>query len=235
MSDPADETRVELVTIVGTAFFHSIARLCEALFRCFESGAVAHLGEPYPRHDENAYCVSIVVLSIAALESAVTRTRYLEEGIDFEVANWKTWLGNEYPAFEETVKELAFVRGSVSHAHLYSMLKISINEDVKVQVIRKRLASGDGKFENLVNTSTYKTNQLGINVIPDQIRVSDVTLILEKINDILLCLEQRTKGQLGFRNARIELNKESGLTLDTLVCRLNDRLKTYESRPAPSS
>ncbi len=219
------------ISIVGAAFFHGIAVLCQSLMHCAVRGAVAKHEEPIPGHDENAYCISICVLAIATIESAETRARFLEEGLEFSAHKGQfSWLCKKFPAKKTIADELAFVRGSILHNHLYKIKQVWVDDKPTITYIQKRSASGDGKFEKFVDPETYKTKTLGINVIPSQIRFIDVIHVLNAVNCLLSVLNEHSKDQLGFVNVRIEIGKKKGLKLSDLIQLLTECLAGYEAK-----
>ena len=218
------------VSIIGASFFHGIAALCQFLLQCADRDSIARSDESMPRHYENAYCISICVLAIAAVESAETRIRFLEEGLEYSAPNGQfTWLCKEYPTKKIIADELAFVRGSILHNHLYKIEQGWVSDKRIISNIQKRAASGDGKFDKFVDPTTYKTKALDINVIPSQIRFLDVIHVLDAVSDLLSVLNDRSKEQLGFMSVSIALGNERGLKLGDLILRLKKRLETYQA------
>ena len=216
------------VSSISTSFFHSIARLCESLLHCIERNAVACFNEISPRHDENAYCISICILAVASVESAILRTCHIEEGPEFNSNKPFFWLAEKLPREKNKINELAFIRGSLLHNHLYEMEQVWKDDKPTIQNIQKRPASGDNKYDQNVNSCTHKTIQLGINAIPTQVRLADVILVLCAVTDLLFALEDRSKGKLAFRSVRVELNSTRSLTILDLINTLRSRLETYD-------
>jgi hypothetical protein len=231
-----ETTSSKQISIVGASFFHSIARLCEALLRCLQRDAVARFDQVMPRHDENAYSITICALAIASLESAVYRTHYSENNsLVFEIRGGPfAWLGSEFKAKENVLNELAFVRGSIVHNHLYEIEQSLVDGEQKIISIERRLASGDGKHQKYVNSTTHKTNQSQINVVPSLIRMSDAIKVLAAVADLLSELQKKAPGHISFMNVRFELGTERGLTLNDLISRLTSRLEAYDSNYKPT-
>ena len=202
MSTPTNpETySTQYVSIVGASFFHSIARLSEALIRCADRKAIAYPHESAPRYYENAYCISIFVLAIASLESAIIRVRYSKDGLEFPSGNPFDWFTINYPHEKANVGELAFIRGSILHNHLYSIQQVWVDDKPTITNIQRRSSSGDGKFKRNVNPKTFKTKVLEINVIPSQIRFADVIRGLQAVAKLLLLLDKISERKLGFIN-----------------------------------
>ena len=220
---------VQCISVVGTKFFHGIARLCEAVLCDLERDRVAKQIEESPRHDENAYCISICTLASASIESAVTRLLFLENRrIDFKKVEPFKWLGEIYPKKLFVADELAFIRGAILHNHLYQMEQNWSDETPSIKNIRKRPASGDGKYENNVDPISNKTKCLKINAVPSRIRFIDMIIFLNATSDLLNLMEKRSNNELGFSSSRVELGSDRGLTLENLVAVLCKRLTSYD-------
>jgi hypothetical protein len=231
-----EATSSKHLSIVGASFFHSIARLCEALLRSLERGGVARFEEELPRADENAYSITVCALAIASLESAVYRTHYSKNNsLEFELRDGAfAWLGSEFKAKQNIVNELAFVRGSILHNHLYEIEQNWGDSKPTIINIKRRSASGDGKHQKYVDSTTHKTNQSQINVVPSLIRMSDAIKVLAAVADLLSELQKNKLGNISFMNVRFELGTERGLTLNDLISRLTSRLEAYDSNYKPT-
>jgi hypothetical protein len=231
-----EATSSKHLSIVGTSFFHGIARLCEALLRSLEHGGVARFEEELPRADENAYSISICALAIASLESAIYRTHYSKNNsLEFELKDGAfAWLGSEFKNKHNIVNELAFVRGSILHNHLYEIEQNWVNSKPTIINIKRRSASGDGKHQKYVDSTTHKTNQSQINVVPSLIRMSDAIKVLAAVADLLSELHKSTLGNISFLNEQFKLGKKTGLTLNDLISRLTSQLEEYDSDYKPA-
>lgn len=219
---------MKYISIVGASLLHGIARLAESLLRCLEREAISKFREASPRHDENAYSVSICVLIVASVESAVTRFRYLSEGLEFTPGSAFNWLGESFPEKKVVADELAFIRGSILHNHLYELEQAHDDGTFDLENIKKRHASGDGKYEKLADADTQRTRLLKINVIPSQVRMSDAIRVLNASLDLIGIMEEKSDGRLSFVDTHVELNGKSGLTLERLISQLTERLLAYD-------
>ena len=219
----------QFISVIGTKFFHGIARLCEAIIRDLERGYISKQIDSSPKHDENAYCISVCTLASASIESAVMRLLFLEnKSIHFKKVEPFKWLGEAFPQKLSVTDELAFIRGAILHNHLYQMERDWSDETPSLKNIQKRPASSDGKYEKNVCIITNKTKCLRINAVPSQIRFIDMIIFLSATSDLLNLMEKRSNNELGFSSSRLELGSDRGLTLENLVCVLCTKLTSYD-------
>jgi DNA-binding FadR family transcriptional regulator len=138
---------------------------------------------------ENGYAVSIVVLAVFVVESAVNRTRYVrnEHKTESAVDTLKR-LGADDLASD--VEELFVIRDVIAHNHVWlAATRWDESAGMALDAAEKLVAYGDQKFSRVVNLTTRLTRRLGLDSFPNRIHRATAVVVLKKMVQTLKFLE----------------------------------------------
>lgn len=183
MSEPDTQ---EYVSIIGFSYLYPISILLEALDSLDPRGPNEVQASP----PENGYSVSIIVLTVLLIESAIGRTQYVM-GQTAE-KHPLTFVGKAFPTygFEDRLKELFVVRDAIVHNHVW-VARFTLDEEDGMKLVEANLRKnyGDGKFTSVMDKRSRTTRQLRINVFPTRICWRDAVVVLKNAIHFLLFLE----------------------------------------------
>lgn len=201
------------VPIIGHSYLQPIGDLWSHLL----DGKTISPNSVQTNSATNGYSVSLILLTIAYLESAISRTKYVmfDRGIASKSVCKKSCHDFFRMCFEnhelaDKMEELYVVRDAITHAHVWdSSLKKGIGdmEFLKSPKLVKAL-SGDPKFDRCVDTTTRKTRILGLNVFPTRIWTSDAGKVFKVVYDILKVIENADRSYWYFTHWHIMLNAQ---------------------------
>lgn len=184
-----------LVTIVGSSYFEPISALLEKL----EKHDKGNSNQVQSGYYVNGFASSICLLAVVCLESYVMRVRYINNASQKEidktpVASYLKSLYSDFP-YEEELLEVHILRDVIAHNHLWEISYTwDEDESMKYQETNKR-SSGDGKYQQRVDSINNVTKTLGLNISPIKVDSSDVRKVLQTVWKVLLFLEGKNRGQ----------------------------------------
>lgn len=184
-------TPEEYVSVLALSYLHPISSLLEAL----ESLDLKGPNEVQASSLENGYAVSIIILAVLLLESAILRTQYIrgERPSKKPVVDF---VRSAYPVtgLADDLEELFVVRDVIAHNHLWET-QFVWDEQAGMKLVSTKLreGSGDKKFNKVLNPKERKTRQLGVNLFPTRICRADAAIVLKKVMEFLLFLEGKDR------------------------------------------
>jgi hypothetical protein len=184
-----------IVTAIGMNLLEPILSLVEDL----ESRKLVTPNEVQASQPENGRSCSVAVLSVFLLESAINRTRYIKSsslqdsdaGTRQSAPDYFTVISPD-PELAKDVEEVFALRDMIAHNHLWEA-------DVKWDAAMKlRFASdpvliqgyGDRRFRRVLDQRTRRSIRLALNLFPLRVWRRDAYLVLAKVVEALLALEE---------------------------------------------
>jgi hypothetical protein len=203
------------ISVIGTSYLHPITDLIESL-EMIEMKGSNDLQTSY----ENGYAVAIIVLAVFLVESIVARiqvghidvTKSTKKPLDFIVSSYSS------SDHVKKIQELFVVRDAIAHNHIW---KAEFTNDTGGNMKRVGNSTlqpgyGDGKYRNVVDTSTQQTQLLKINVYPTRICYSDVLTVLKAAVAFLLFLENEDRNYIYLSNQRVTYHGQRILFIDLI-------------------
>lgn len=165
---------LDLVTVVGSAYFQPIADLVENLSR----RPAPDLNPSGTSHRENGYAASICVLLVAVLESYTARLRFVRNDVPNAAANSTPDLLEKYfpdlPDKKELV-EVFLLRNLLLHNHIWH-IDVSDVDAQGAPTLATPMELGfhtNKHYEDVVDMSRRKTKTLDLNASPTSVDRSD--------------------------------------------------------------
>lgn len=185
----------QLVTIIGSAYFHPIADLLDKLISVPKQDSNDVKGS----NREIGYSVSLILLLVVLLESYTMRARYINrKNIPIKRISVPQYLGKLHSDFDmiDEVAEVFVVRDAIVHNHLWEIEYTWEDESIiKLLKAEKEQSSGDSKYNDHVDVAGRKTKKLGLNVVPVKIGNRDVYEVFQTVWKTLLFLENKDRNQ----------------------------------------
>lgn len=184
----------DLITVVGTSYFQPIADLIENLLK--KTAPAPHPMGTSCR--ENGYSASLVVLSVALLESFVSRLKFLR--ID-EISSGKSIPDQLADLFADlpnknALEEIFMLRNIVVHNHVWHLDLTDIDSNVAPTLATpKELKFQTSKtYDTIVDISTKRTRTLHLNASPTAVDRNDVGRVLEVVWETLIFMNEKNFG-----------------------------------------
>jgi hypothetical protein len=177
-----------LVSIIGSGYFQAVSDLIDRLLKQSPTrrdpvGALYY---------DNVYSTAIILLTVAALESYVTRLRYFK-GVSQSTRYLSVpeYIRHVFPGFRlvKAVTDVFVVRDAIFHNHLW---KIDFNWRPR-RVTNATLVSHreDRKYRATVNMKTRRTRTLRLHVVPTRVDRRDALKVIDTVWKALLFLERQ--------------------------------------------
>jgi hypothetical protein len=138
---------------------------------------------------ENGYAISVIVLAVLVVESALNRTRYVrdehqrESAVDTLKRLGASDLGSD-------IEELFVVRDIIAHNHIWlAATRWDDTGEMALDSAQKLAAYGDQKFARTVDLTTRLTRRLGLDAFPTRIHRATAVAVLKKMVEVLRFLE----------------------------------------------
>jgi len=203
------------VSVLSTAYFFPITALLEKL-------TPLKLNEPnevQTSNIDNGYSVSIIVLSVLLLESAIGKTQFVQNKqppmrpVEF--------VASEYPqsGFSDKIEELFVVRDVIAHNHLWEA-QFQWDDQLGMKFVSPpvlRSGYGDPKFRRVIDPSDRTTRLLGINLFPTRIHRADATIVLKTTVEFLLFLQSQNKSYTYMSPSTVRFNGEAVSFVDLVA------------------
>jgi hypothetical protein len=174
----ATEDDRKFISIIGSSHFHAIAALVDDLRR-LAFGSPTEITVPGV---ENGLSVAVCVLSVIAFESFMVRAWHIK-GRTGQARNGLDAFEKLYPEYEHSqlVVEAFVVRDLIAHNHLWELSYTWTEDDPIVLLEALRLAGGDQKYLDVVDTVSRRTRALRLHVLPTRIDRYDAARVLDAI------------------------------------------------------
>lgn len=181
------------VSVIGVSYLFPITALLEEL----DALKTKNPNEVQASTFENGYSAAIIVLTVLLLESAISRTQYVNgetpprKPLDF--------VGVTYPdsGFSNKLEELFVLRDVIAHNHLWEA-KFYWDENLKMRLVSANIVKGygDKKFSKVMNPNSRTTRLLNLNLFPTRICYTDTLIVLKNAVDFLLFLENQDRNYI---------------------------------------
>ena len=146
---------------------------------------------------ENGYSVSIVVLSILLIESALNRVRYLEKNKKNNLKFFDEKFNNAQ--LSTKLHEIYVLRDLIVHNHIW-IISYEFDQNYNEVKIYQKLLDGyggkrphSGKYVDYVDKRKKCTKNLKLNINPIKVNTTDVIKVFTVIKELFNFLEQRSK------------------------------------------
>lgn len=157
------------ISCIGSNYLESIVSLYETMNNFQYSGSSKIQVSPR----ENGFSVSIIVLTVLMIESAINRIKHLEtNNTKNNIAFVRECFKNNKLSDELT--EIYIIRDVIAHNHLWK-IDIEYTKNFTEKILNKELMNGYGeskKYKNFVKDEV--TKNLKLNIIPTKINKADV-------------------------------------------------------------
>ena len=180
----------EYVSVIGFSYLYPISTLLEVLDSLPPRGQ----NEVQASSVENGYSVSVAVLTVLLIESAVGRTQCVMERtaerhpLDF--------VRKAFPACRviDGLEELFVVRDVIVHNHMW-VAEIAFDEEHGMKLVEAKLREnyGNPRFDRVADQQSRTTRQLGLNIFPTRIGRRDAAVVLGTAVEFLLFLERQDR------------------------------------------
>ena len=184
----------QIVSILGTAYFHPIPVLLEDL-----------LTQPAPDPNdiqtsslENGLSAALCILSVVCLESWVSRLRFVtDESAVRQEKNAISCLKRAFPDLPSTqeLTECFVLRDLLVHNHLWH-LSFVLDAKYQMNLTSAELDKlyGDRKYKACVDPKSRLTKKLCLHAVPIKVDRTDVEKVLGIVWKTLLFLESKNRG-----------------------------------------
>ncbi|MFT6437497.1 MAG: hypothetical protein ACJAVI_005571 [Candidatus Azotimanducaceae bacterium] len=181
----------DIVTIVGPSYFQPIADLVEAM-----------LDKPRPKASptgsgfrEPGYAASLIVLSVAVLESFAARAKYCRaDEAKGAPNNIPDLLLHLYPNLINHAQliEAFLIRNVACHNHVWHLdNRDSPNSADTIKTPKELGAITNRHYDVVVNTNTRRTNILELNASPSSLDRHDVLKVMEVVWETLTLMNKK--------------------------------------------
>ncbi len=185
----------QIVSILGSAYFHPLAALTERLLELPPPDPSGRDGKVPSQ--ENGYAAAICVLAAVCLESWVMRLRYFVPSHAAAQERFSIdFLKAVYPAIPnpDELAEVIVLRDLLAHNHVWEILRgWDDTYVISVQAATKDPMSGDKKYMKYVDLTTRKTRLLRLNILPTAVDRDDAKVVLNKMWSALMFFESQDK------------------------------------------
>lgn len=196
------------VSVLSTNYFLPITTLLEKL----EVLELHPPNEVKASDPDNGYSVSLIVLSVLLIESAIGRTQYVmgEQPVKGKLRAPVNVVRSEFPdsGFCEKIEELFVVRDVIVHNHIWEA-SFEWDDQVGMKFVSsptKRDGYGDPKFDRVVDFAERKTRLLRINLFPTRIHRSDAIIVLQNTVEFLKFLENKNNNYIYMSHLNVKFN-----------------------------
>ena len=174
---------MDIISVIGYGYLQPIADLIEKLQE-FKRDAGGTSG----------YAASLIVLSYLLTESLTNRIQHIEGRSSFVGPHEFARLRFPNTQYPDTLDEIFVVRSAIVHNHVWDQ---TVTWDSQFRLIMLSEALEDHQkrrlFDKVVDGISNKTKLLGLNLVPTSIGRSDSYVVLNKLVDFLLLLEDRSR------------------------------------------
>lgn len=171
--------RDKIISCIGIHYIEPILRLYEELISFNYTGDSRIKVSPR----ENGFSVSIIVLSVLTIESALNRIRYIKKdstqqnNLNF-FKNKFNHLGLKLNLYNK-LAEIYVLRDIIAHNHIWKISYTLNDRYDETKVYQKLLKGyGDKKYNDHVNKKSKETKILKLNINPIKIGIKDVNIVL---------------------------------------------------------
>lgn len=208
----------DYLTVVGTNYYQPIADLLANMLDLPPASA------SYDRvgYRENGYAVSVTLLLVAVLESYTSRLHFpRQDDIDKgkSVPDLLAQLFPDLPNHAE-LRDIFLVRNSIIHNHIWH-IEMNASSDTRGKTISappQLQFSVNQHYVSLIDTTTRRTNLLGLNASPTSVSRADVLIVFQVVWTTLVFMNSKNfahtplaGGQVGFRGRRVHFSELIGL------------------------
>ena len=203
----------EFISCLGVAIAYSLVEICKTLDKT-EFTDVNKLQSSTTEHGLSA---GIILLSVAMVESALNRAKYISGSNEKQVLNFfKNHIDNG--EVYKNLEEIYVIRDSIIHNHIWKV-NVPFPENLNDPNITFHLLPGygDSKFRRVVNMRTKQTNRLAINIIPTRLNRKDVIKVLEVVWNVSVALQKKDVTYFPLENFSFKWDKKQFFTFPQLV------------------
>jgi len=203
-----DKSNANYISVIGQRLVEPVFTLLHRLLAAPHPGA----NEVQTGARENGYSLSVCLLLVVLLESMLARARSItttkQRGDERRPLDF---LASAYPdcPLLPDVEELFVLRDVIAHNHIWH-IQFSQDRGSWMQLMQREIdaASGDKKFDRVVDVAAGITKRLTLKVIPTQIDRYDVAAVLRITLATIRFIDEREKGQLNTANLSGPFGKE---------------------------
>ena len=195
-----DKSKANYISVFGQRLVEPIFTLLHRL----SAEPYAGVNEVQTGGRENGYSVSVCLLLVVLLESMLVRARSVtltkRSGNDRHPLDFLKSAYPDCPLLAD-VEEVFVLRDVIAHNHIWHV-QFAQDPDNWMKLVERELdeASGDKKFEKVVDVTVGTTKRLKLKVIPTQIDRYDVATVLKVVLAIIRFIDDRENGQLAIWN-----------------------------------
>lgn len=171
-----------IISCIGISYVEPILHLYKELIAHNYSGE----SKIKASSRESGYSISIIVLSVLLVESAMNRIKYLERNKEENLKFFENKFREKNPNLYKKLIEIYILRDLIVHNHIWRISYVYDDNYDETKIYQKLLDGygskrgnkGDRKYNLYVNKKTKKTKFLSLNVNPIKIDTKDVKIVL---------------------------------------------------------
>lgn len=200
--------REEIISCIGISYIEPIIVLYNELISHKYQGK----SKIKVSSRENGYSVSIILLSVLTVESALNRIRYLKKSNKNNLEFFKIQFKNKQ--LYDKLNEIYILRDLVVHNHIWKITYEFDDDYNETKIYQKLLkgygskrgGKGDFKYNSYVDKRSKKTKILKLNVNPIKICTKDVKIVLDLLKELFNFIDSIDKSYFPINNFSFRFN-----------------------------
>lgn len=200
--------REEIISCIGISYIEPIIVLYnELISHKYQGNSKIQVSSR-----ENGYSVSIILLSVLTVESALNRIRYIEKSNKNNLEFFRIQFKNQQLC--DKLNEIYILRDLVVHNHIWKITYEFDDDYNETKIYQKLLegygskrgGKGDFKYNSYVDKRSKKTKISKLNVNPIKICTKDVKIVLDILKELFDFIDSIDKSYFPINNFPFRFN-----------------------------
>lgn len=181
--------RESIISCIGTSYVQPIVDLYEKMYSFNYSGR----NEIKVSSRENGYAVSIIIITISMIESAINRMKYDDNKNENDNLSFSKKFFDGNNELIDGLTEIYIIRDSILHNHIWEFTIEYSYKNFEEKILKQKLIKGygDKKYEQYVDKEIIMTKHLKLNVNPIKIGKYDVSKVFKYLYNFLKFLDKK--------------------------------------------